>query len=184
MDREEFDNWLDFLDKGGSTEEWKKIKAKSVVKSDKGGKIKSGASITDLESERGQAFAKKFYPKIRKRTSDYKKIAQNLGKDELEIKRIKDYLFMDESLYDEDLQIWRRFDEDCAIAQSWQRLTDGKRIQKHDRTLIEHELHEMGLKAKNPNLSHDEAHALAQKKYNYRKAADEYYGNLNKSKKR
>jgi SPP1 gp7 family putative phage head morphogenesis protein len=40
MDREEFDKWLDFIDKGGTTEEWNKIKAKVVVKSAKSGKIK------------------------------------------------------------------------------------------------------------------------------------------------
>lgn len=32
MDREEFDKWLDHIDKGGTTQEWEKIKAKSVVK--------------------------------------------------------------------------------------------------------------------------------------------------------
>lgn len=178
MDREEFDKWLDHIDKGGTTEEWEKMKEKPVVKSSKSDKITSGARITDPESNVGQAFAKKFYPEIRKRATDYKKIAQNLGKEKSDIKKIKDYLFMDNSLYDEGLEKWRRFDEDCAIAQSWQRLTDGKNIQKHDRTLIEHEILEMKLKSENPNMSHAEAHAIAQQAYNYRKEVEEYYGNL------
>lgn len=144
--------------------------------------IKSGARITDPESKAGQDFAKLFYPEIRKRTTDCQKIADNLGKEVSDIQKIKDYLFMNDSLYDEDLQIWRKFDEDCAIAQSWQRLTDGKNIKQHDRTLIEHELYEMKLKAENPDLSHDEAHTLAQSKYNYKKEVTEYYDNLNKSK--
>ena len=152
---------------------------KSVAKADEGGIIKSGARITDPESKRGQAFAKSFYAEVRRRTTDSAKIAENLGKSKDEIQKVKDYLFVDKSLYDEDLQVWRRFDEDCMIAHSWQRLTDGKNIMPHDRTLIEHELYEIKLKAENPTITHYEAHAIAQSKYNYKKEAEEYYDNLN-----
>ena len=31
MDRIEFDKWLDFLDKGGTTEEWNKLKKKRIT---------------------------------------------------------------------------------------------------------------------------------------------------------
>ena len=149
----------------------------------KSGKIVTGARIIDPYGDDAEEFAKSFYPEIRKRTTDTKTIARNTGKSESDIKRIKDYLFMDDSLFDEDMGIWRRFDPDGAIAQSWQRLTDGKDIKKHDRTLIEHELYEMKIKAENPGISHNEAHAIAQEKYNYRKEMREYYDNLSKSRK-
>ncbi len=143
----------------------------------------SGARIIDPESERAVQFAKLYYSEIRFRKTDCFRIAQNIGVDESTIEKVKRYLFVDNSLYDEDLQEWRRFDADCAIAHSWQRLIDGRDIQMHDRILIDHEIYEMHLKEMYPNLSHQEAHARAQEKFNYRKAADEYYGNLNKHKK-
>lgn len=34
-DSEEYEAWLDYLDKGGTTEEWKKLKDKTVEKSSK-----------------------------------------------------------------------------------------------------------------------------------------------------
>ena len=96
--------------------------------------------------------------------------------------QIKAYLFEDKSLYDPDTKSYRRFDPDCAIAQSWQRLMNGKDIKKHDRTLIEHELLEMRIKKENPDIEHLEAHRLAASKFNYPKEAGEYYGNLKKHK--
>lgn len=39
-DSEEYEAWLDYLDKGGTTEEWKKIKDKTVVKSSESSTIK------------------------------------------------------------------------------------------------------------------------------------------------
>lgn len=140
----------------------------------------TGARITDPDSPEAKAFAKSYYEEIRKRKTDYKTIAQNIGESEEDILKIKNYLFVDKSLYIEGLGIWRRFYPDCAIAHSWQRLIDGKNIKQHDITLIKHELYEMQLKADNPNIDHDTAHEIAQKKYNYAKEAKEYYGEIKK----
>lgn len=109
-----------------------------------------------------------------------KKIAKNLKKLEADIKKVKAYLFEEDSLLDSDTGKRRKFDPDCAIAQSWQRLIIGKDIKPHDRTLIEHELLEMEIKRRNPEMSHEEAHALASEQYDYGKEALEYYGNLEK----
>lgn len=49
-------------------------------------------------------------------------------------------------MYNPKTNEYERFEPDCAIAQSWQRLMIGKDIKKHDRTLIEHELLEMKIK--------------------------------------
>lgn len=156
---------------------------KSIEKTSSFDIMKSGARITDLFSKRATEFAQMYYAEIRVFSSDVKRIAANLNKEESDIKRIKAYLFEDASLYDPDTGEWRRFDPDCAIAQSWQRLMIGTNIKPHDRTLIEHELLEMQIKAENPGIDHAKAHELASEKYNYPKEAEEYYGNLKKHKK-
>lgn len=148
-----------------------------------GNGIITGARITDPLSKEADEFAEMYYREIRNFSTDAEKIAKNLGKRKSDIKRIKMYLFEEKSLYDEDIREWRRFDSDCAIAQSWQRLMVGKDIKPHDRILIEHELLEMQIKKENPTLEHWKAHELASMKYNYQKAADEYYGNLKKHQK-
>ena len=143
----------------------------------------SGARITDLNSAEADEFAEMYYEEIRHFSTDSKKIADNLGKEESDIRKIKAYLFEDDSLIDPDTGESRQFDPDCAIAQSWQRLMNGKDIKLHDKTLIEHELLEMEIKQENPGIDHVKAHELASEKYNYPKEALEYYGNLKKHKK-
>lgn len=154
-----------------------------IEKSSESGIIKSGARIMQLDSKQADEFAKMYYKEIRHFTTDCKKIAENLGKEESQIQKIKDYLFVDNSLYDPDDDEWRRFDPDCAIAQSWQRLINGKNILPHDRTLIEHEIYEMEIKAQNKGISHDDAHKIASQKYNYGKEANDYYAGLARNKK-
>lgn len=143
----------------------------------------SGARITNLNSAEADEFAEMYYEEIRHFSTDSKKIADNLGKEESDIRKIKAYLFEDDSLIDPDTGESRQFDPDCAIAQSWQRLMNGKDIKLHDKTLIEHELLEMKIKQENPGIDHVKAHELASEKYNYPKEALEYYGNLKKHKK-
>jgi hypothetical protein len=66
------------------------------------------------------------------------------------------------------------------MAESWQRLTEGK-PEKHDITLLKHELMEKQLIEK--GLSQEEAHLQTSKKYNYSKEAGEYYAKIDKFKK-
>lgn len=155
---------------------------KSVAKVMDFGIIISGARITNIFSQEADKFAEMYYKEIRSFSTDTKRIAENLGKKESDIKKIKAYLFEDNSLLDVDTGERRRFDPDCAIAQSWQRLMTGKDIKPHDKTLIEHELLEMKIKKENPNMEHWKAHELASEKYDYPKEAMEYYGNLEKHK--
>ena len=144
---------------------------KPIAKSLSSDIITSGARITDLFSDEAEEFAKMYYQEIKSFSTDVRRIAENIGKPEEDIRRIKKYLFESD------------FDPDCAIAQSWQRLLIGKDVKPHDRTLIEHELLEMQIKRENPELEHWKAHEIATKKYNYQKEAEEYYGNLEKHKK-
>ena len=160
-----------------------RIKQYSIAKKSKSSKILSGARITDPDSQEARKWAEAYYEEIRHKSTDYIKVADRTGITVEQAKAIKQYLFIDKNLYDEDLEIWVRFDEDPAIAQSWQRLAEGKEILLHDKTLINHELLEMKIKKENPNISHDKAHEIAQSVYNYNKEVREYYGNLNKPKK-
>lgn len=157
-----------------------KSDGKTVAKEAGSDIIISGARITDIFSEEAEEFAEMYYEEIRSFSTDAKKIANNLNKAESDIRKIKAYLFEDDSYFDSDTGKHRRFDPDCAIAQSWQRLMIGKDIKPHDKTLIEHELLEMKIKEENPTTEHWKAHEMAAKAYDYPKEADEYYGNLKK----
>ena len=157
-----------------------KSDGKTVAKEAGSGIITSGARITDIFSKEAEEFAEMYYEEIRSFSTDAKKIANNLNKAESDIRKIKAYLFEDDSYFDSDTGKHRRFDPDCAIAQSWQRLMIGKDIKPHDKTLIEHELLEMKIKEENPTMEHWKAHEMAAKAYDYPKEADEYYGSLKK----
>ena len=160
--------------------ELRKEQEKSFAENIKKGIITSGARIADQYSDRAQKFAETFYPEIRARKTDVNKIAKNTGFKRKDIQAIKDYLFMDDSQFDEQTGKWKQFDPDFAIAQSWQRLTEGKDIKPHDMTLLRHEIYEMQIKAENPGISHSEAHKMATAKFNYTKETYEYYDNLKK----
>ena len=145
------------------------------------GEIVSGAVSGALnpDSADAQNHAGLYYDEIRKRKSDIVTIAKNTGFSVEEIKKIKNHIFCDE--HDLGNGQIGRFDPDYMMAQSWQRLIDGKNIQKHDYTLLKHELFERS--HEDNGMDHDQAHILATKKYNYKKEADEYYAKINKHKK-
>ena len=159
-----------------------KVKAgvKNVSKVGKNDILITEARIIDPDSVEGINFAEMYYKEIRSFSTDIERIANNLGKDKSDIRKIKEYLFENKSWYNPETKEYERFKPDCAIAQSWQRLMNGKDIKKHDRTLIEHELLEMKIKEENQGIDHLEAYRLASAKYNYPKEVGEYYGNIEK----
>lgn len=149
----------------------------------KNGKIDlSDIKITgalDPNSNRAIKHSEQYYESVRKMKTDFKRIAKNTGFDENEIKRIKNYLFVDEH---ELLTGKKRFDPDYMIAESWRRLIDGKDIQPHDLTLINHEKMEHELVKQ--GMSQDEAHKETSKIFDYDKEAKEYHAKINKRKKK
>ena len=144
----------------------------------------SGARILDPESEYAQEWAKSYYEEIRNKSTDCVKIAERLNLEKSDIEKVKDYLFFSGTWYNEITGEYEPFIPDAAIAQSWQRLAEAKKIMPHDKTLIDHELYEMQLKIDNPDISHDEAHSMATLKYDYQSQADQYYADLRERKKR
>ena len=176
-------NTKEYVDKVQKIIDYSEIKSESISSKFRE-TIISGARIVDRYSEEAEEFADMYYEEIRHMSTDVQKIAKNTGYPVDTISKIKNYLFINNSKFDEDTGIWTRFDSDCAIAQSWQRLWMGDNIQKHDLTLLKHELYEIDLKEKDPNISHDIAHIRASLLYNYSEESDEYYGLLREHKKR
>ena len=123
-------------------------------------------------SEAAKKHAKQYYEAVRHMTTDCKRIAENTGYSEDEIKSIKDFIFMEK--HDLGGKESEYFAPNFAMAQSWQRLIDGANIQPHDLTLIKHEIMEKEL-MKNGYSQH-EAHIITSKKYNYKEEAGQYYG--------
>lgn len=138
--------------------------------------IITGARIVDQYGKAARSHAALYYDSIRKMKTDAVKIAENTGYPVEEIRQIKNYLFLDEHDLGDGK---RRFDPDFAIAQSWQRLLEG-RPESHDLTLLLHEI--MERKMVEEGISQDDAHRLASRKYNYGEEAAVYYASLAKHK--
>lgn len=151
---------------------------RSIDISAKSGIIKSGAVSGGLipDSDEAQAHAERYYESVRKMKTDVRNIAQNTGFSEEEISQIKNHVFINE--HDLGGEVPERFYPNYAMSQSWQRLIDGKNIQKHDLTLLNHEKMESNLMKQ--GYSQKEAHELAEKVYNYAKESREYYAEIKK----
>ena len=121
---------------------------------------KSGALNSD--SERANEHAVMMYETFRNDKWDVGKISKFTGFSEDELREIKEYLFNNPD-----------FLPDYDIAQSWDRLRKDNFIEA-DFILLKHELYEMQIKKENPNISHREAHDMANEVYNYSKALEDY----------
>lgn len=71
-----------------------------------------------------------------------------------------------------------RFNASYEISESWRRLSEKteRNIQKHDILLLNHELYKISLLLNNSNMSQRNAHAIAEQKYNYALACNQFYG--------
>ena len=125
-------------------------------------------------SPRAEKHAIRYYESVRHMTTDVSKISKNTGFAENEIAEIKDFIFMQKHKLGDKYDY---FAPDFMMAQSWQRLIDGKNIQPHDLTLLNHEKMERELMRK--GLSQSEAHIITSKTYNYSKEAQEYHDKIN-----
>ena len=148
------------------------VKEKYLTNDEKNGKIASGATSGALDSDSTEAVehAERYYEAVRKMKTDITRIARNTGFSEDEIQAIKEYIFLQK--HDFGSGELEYFFPSYDMAQSWQRLIDGKSIMPHDYTLIRHELMEIELVGQ--GYSQDEAHIMASRKYNYRKESEEY----------
>lgn len=164
--------------KAKTYDEWKKefVNNNKFTSANNDDIIKPGgiSGALNPSSERAQEHAEKYYQAVRKMKTDCKRIARNTGYSEDEIKQIKKFIFIDKHELGDGK--FEQFAPSYEMAESWQRLIDGKNIQSHDLTLLKHEIMEKGL-MKN-GYSQDEAHTITSQKYNYAKEAYEYYDKI------
>ena len=153
-DSEDYEKWLDFLEQGGTTEEWKRLKKSE---NQTGGKWYKPYDKTDTKD----VAASKAYRKISRR-NDVKTIARNSGFSEQDIKQIKRHIFYNKhQTYDGYKTLYP--DYDMAVA--WNRLYKGEQLER-DILLLHHELLESTLEKKY-NLSIAEAHRRAKERYDW-----------------
>lgn len=140
--------------------------------------LNSGAKSGALTSKNDPTFKKRdrhaeqYYEMIRKRNQnmEVKQIANNTGLNTKTIDKVYNHVFINK--YDL-AQGYDNFAPDYDMAQSWQRLREGKNIQKHDLIMLKHERLEYELMNRY-NMKYEKAHGLTEKKYNYAKALIEY----------
>lgn len=174
---EDWDKWRkDYEEKhGGNKKQADKIKKNLMDKSMYGGAL-SGAwnDKNDPYDINRRRIALDIYTQISNRKKEYevKSVSKNSGFTESEISRIYEHIFIREHLFRNGKV--GRFDPDYYMAHSWQRLREGKNIQKHDITMLYHELEEEKIMGKNLEIAYEDAHEIVQKKYNYQKELFEY----------
>jgi SPP1 gp7 family putative phage head morphogenesis protein len=178
-DRKEYDEWLDHLANGGTTEEFEKLKKAKVntlltKESGKSGIIQTGGKYAVGSFEWNVYRNEKadlYYANIRN-ANDIETVAKSAGMTVEEIRTIKNHIFYDKHIkYDGKIE---RFDADYDMAVAWKRLTEGNPNER-DVLLLKHELLESELE-KAQKLTAAEAHEIANKTYAWDKKLNEELG--------
>ena len=121
----------------------------------------------------------KYYEAVRRMRTDVARIASHTRYSERVISEIKEYVFLQEHDFGDGVR--GRFAPSFEMAQSWQRLIEGKHVKAHDLTLLRHEILERRLVLEGKTQA--EAHKEASKRYNYAKEARAYYDQIDRHKK-
>jgi len=133
-----------------------------------GGRITGGHHypLDDIlagELKQKQIDAIKAYEKYA-RVDDSEIIAKNSGLSVKQVQNIRSHIFYEKH----DLTTgYKRFDPDYEMAVAWKRIQEGNPLPR-DITLLKHELLESNIE-KRYNMTAEEAHLIAQKKYNWDK---------------
>jgi len=146
------------------------MKAKTDIVIKSGGISGSLSGALDPLSKEAEEHANRYYDSVRKMTTDVQSIAKNAGFSVEEIASVKDHVFYKEHDLGGDKK--ERFASDYDMAQSWQRLIDGKQIEVHDLVLLKHELLEIDFMRK--GYSQQEAHDLTNLTFNYKDALERW----------
>ena len=151
---------------------------KGIERAGKDGIIKpklAKGALTDKNDplyRRRDAHANKYYAAMRnsRKKDIVDRIAKNTGISRKSIEKVYDHVLINEYELNGGK---RKFDPDYYMAESFRRLREGKNIQKHDLIMLKHERLEYEL-MKKLHLKYEDAHKIAERKYNYRKALDEF----------
>lgn len=143
---------------------------------DEDGKIKNSGALNDNNDpfgiKRGQ-HAEMYYQEIINRDKEavIAKMAENTGFRVKTMKTVYEHVFEKEHSFRNGEK--KHFDPDYDMAQSFQRILEGKDIKPHDITLLRHERLEY-LLMKKYNMVYEDAHSIAERKYNYSKGLKEF----------
>lgn len=128
--------------------------------------VETGA--LDPYSARADIHAERYYESVRHMTTDVDRISKNTGWETKKIQQIKEHIFIKKHHLSDG---YKRFDPDFDMAQSWQRLIDGKNIKPCDILLLNHEFMELTLMKEGHGQI--EAHRITNRTYNYQAALQE-----------
>lgn len=124
------------------------------------------------ESKQAGYHAESYYESVRRQSGDCDRIVINTGFTFEQVSLIKMYIFFAKHNICGNT---RRFDPSYEMAESWRRLSSKRKseVQPHDITLLKHELLE--IKYVTSGLSQEDAHNMAQSRYNYRDESKMFY---------
>lgn len=139
-------------------------------------KLKNAGALSNKNDPFGinrEKHAISYYDEIRNRKRSYviSRISKNGGVSENAAKNIYEHVFINEHTFSDGSV--RRFDADYDMSESFRRILEGKNIMPHDITMLKHENLELNL-MKKYNMVYEDAHELAELKYNYKKELDEF----------
>lgn len=154
-----------FTDKGNNARSFDERHRVFIQESGAISGAESGA--LDSTSKEAREHAKRYYAYLRTTNSDIAAISKNTGISKNDITKIKNYLFIDKHNLSTG---YKTFFPDYDIAVSWQRLVEGKHIKHMDYVLLNHELEEM--RYIQMGYTQQDAHNLANKKYNYQELVE------------
>lgn len=165
-------------DFGDFREKYLNISAEPLENKAKSSKINAGAvtgaysNKNDPDGKKREAHAERYYESIRNSNKKdiVATISENSGSGQEYVSKMYDHLFINKYELDKG---HAHFDPDYEIAESIQRLREGKNIQNHDRILIYHEAMEHDLMNVD-GLGYEDAHELANRAFNYQKALEKW----------
>lgn len=130
-------------------------------------------NINDPLGEKREKHAIQYYKSLENRDANSVaiKIAQNAEIDFEDAKDIYNHVFINKHKF-EDGRI-EKFYPDYDMAQSFQRILEGKDIKNHDITMLNHEKLEFDT-MREYDMVYEEAHKIAESKYNYSKELKEF----------
>lgn len=140
--------------------------------------IKETGALNDKNDPweiRRNAHAKRYYEFVRKSKKEnwVARISKNSGMRKESVRKIYEHVFIKEHKLLEGI---KRFMPDYDMAQSFQRLFDGKEIFEHDLIMLKHERLECELMERY-GYDFAKAHEITERKYNYSKALKEWREN-------
>lgn len=160
------------------TSDLKKTKAwKEFENTDQAGGSGALNNSNDPLGKKREKHAEMYYEEIRNRkpSNVINKIVQNTDISEKSAKNIYEHIFINRHTF-KNGEI-KLFDPDYDMAESFRRILEGNDIKQHDLVMLKHENLELNL-MKKYNLVYEDAHKLANMKYNYHDALDEFLKEL------